>query len=99
MRTAILVLSLLLLAACETDKQSAAPAPGGSGQEAQAPPADGQAAGAKGRSPFVHCIDLIRERRFTEALPVCRDAEKSNPNDPQIQRAIQLAESGGSEEE
>ena len=105
MRRVILVLGLLFLAACETDQHgsSAAPPAGPPAAQEGAPqaaaPASDQPVDAKGRTPFVHCIDLIREKRYTEALPVCEDAQKSNPNDPQIQRAIDMAKSGGKDEE
>jgi hypothetical protein len=102
MRRLILVLGLLFLAACETDQHGSTAAPPGPEQkapEAGAPASSDQPADAKGRTPFVHCIDLIREKRYTEALPVCEDAQKSNPNDPQIQRAIEIAKSGGKGEE
>jgi Flp pilus assembly protein TadD len=96
MRTATLVLTLLLLTGCESDKQAAAPTSAGAEKSSEAAaPAAGEAPDAKGRTPFVHCIDLIREKRYAEALTVCREAQESNPNDPQIKRAIEIAESGG----
>lgn len=98
MRSAVLVLALLFLTACESDKTPAGkPAPGAPAGAAKEAPAAAAAAApdSKGRDPFVHCLDLIREKRYPEALTVCREAEKSNPNDPQIKRAIDIAESGG----
>jgi hypothetical protein len=103
MRRVILVLGLLFLAACETDQHGSTTAPPAAQQQEGAPqaaaPASDQPADAKGRTPFVHCIDLIREKRYAEAVAVCEDAQKSNPNDPQIQRAIEIAKSGGKDEE
>jgi hypothetical protein len=96
MRPAILVLVLLFALACQSEKPTAsAPAAAEKKQEAAPPAAAGSAPDAKGRSPFVHCLDLIREQRYPEALTVCREADKANPGDPQVQRAIEIAEAGG----
>ena len=101
MRRVILVLGLLFLAACETNQpgSTAAPPAAQEGAPQAAAPASDQPVDAKGRTPFVHCIDLIREKRYPEALSVCEDAKKSNPNDPQIQKAIEIAKSGGKDAE
>jgi hypothetical protein len=101
MRRVILVLGLLFLAACETDQHGSTTGPPAAEKKAPdaAAPASNQPVDAKGRTPFVHCIDLIREKRYADALPVCEEAQKADPNDPQIQKAIDMAKSGGSGEE
>jgi hypothetical protein len=97
MRPAILVFALLLLAACESDKPAAKPAASGAAPAgtAKEEAASAAAPDAKGRTSFVQCLDLIREKRYPEALPVCREALDDKPDDPQLKRAIEIAESGG----
>ena len=86
-RLALSLFALLGIAACTNDQTN----PGGTspgapaGQEAAAP------SDPKGRTPFIFCLDLIREKRFEEALTACQEAEKTNPGDPQILKAIEMA--------
>jgi hypothetical protein len=96
MRRLALIVMLLALAGCVNDEPPGGqPAPA---NHAAAPAAGGAPSEAKGRTPFTHCLDLIRERNFEQALAICREAEKSNPGNPEIQKAIQMAQeatSGG----
>ena len=92
MRRLALMVLLLGLTAC-TGGQSGQPEPNTSAESAPAPGEQpGGPVDAKGRSSFIHCLDLFRERRFAEALTVCREAEKENPGDPQVLKAIELSE-------
>ena len=94
-RLALSLFALLGIAACTNDQTN----PGGTspgapaGQEAAAPAGQEAAAPSdpKGRTPFIFCLDLIREKRFEEALTACQEAEKTNPGDPQILKAIEMA--------
>ena len=96
MRRLVLIVMLFGIAGCVNDEPPGGqPAPAG---QAAAPAAGGAPSDAKGRSPFTHCLDLIRERNFDQALTICREAEKTNPGNPEIQKAIQMAQeatSGG----
>lgn len=87
-RLALTIFVLLGIAACTNDQTSPTETTSG------APPADQAVAPSdpKGRTPFIYCIDLIREKRFEEALTACREAEKSQPGDPQLLKAIEMAE-------
>jgi hypothetical protein len=79
---------LLGISGCVNDEpQGGQSAPAGHG----AAPAGGPSE-AKGRTPFTHCLDLIRERSYEQALTVCKDAQKTDPGNPEIQKAIQMAE-------
>ena len=91
MRRLVLIVMLLGIAGCVNDEpQGGQPAP--AGQAAAPAPAGGAPSGANGRTPFTHCLDLIRERNYEQALTICREAEKTNPGNPEIQKAIQMAE-------
>jgi hypothetical protein len=95
MRRLALTLLLISLTACNSG-QSAKTEPNTSAEPAAAPAAGPGGPGGPGdagdRTPFIHCLDLFRERRYAEALKVCREAEKLTPGDPQLLKAIELSE-------
>ena len=88
MRRLAIIVMLLGIAGCVNDEpQGGGAAPAGHGAAPAGGPSD-----AKGRSPFTHCLDLIRERNYEQALTICKDAQKADPGNPEIQKAIQMAE-------
>ena len=91
-RPALIIVFLLGLAACKTDQPGQTASPDGA--PAAAPVEGGAPADPKGRDSFTHCLDLTRERRYSEALTICREAEKERPGDAQLLKAIEMAEQG-----
>jgi hypothetical protein len=79
------ILILLVFSACS----------GGESNTQQGSEADEAAGGGAGSPPdaqMVNCLNRFREKKYEEALAVCRQALASNPGDPQILKAIELSE-------
>jgi hypothetical protein len=71
------------------------------GQQESAP--GGQAAedvggGGPPDQQMVECLNRFREKKYDEAIRVCRAALASNPGDPQILKAIEMSEQALKEE-
>jgi hypothetical protein len=107
--SSLAAIGLLALAGC-TNNQSGeqAPPPAAAPQATVNPStsSEPEAAGspvempadARGRSPYTYCLDLIRERRFADALDICRKAESVDPSNLEIRHAVQIAQQNSSGE-
>ncbi len=89
----LLALALLALAACGGQDTAA-----GDADVAASPPASETATGESGSatggaaSPVVaSCLDLVDQERWSQALPVCTRALGMDPENNDVQRALETA--------
>jgi len=79
-RSALAVLLLFWLG-CGTEES------GSSLPVVSAPGPDGADAAQVG-----HCLDLVGAQQFEQALPICRDAQRSSPRDETLRAALEITE-------
>jgi hypothetical protein len=79
----------------ETGAEPLAPAPGeGPEMGAEPAPEAGVPAPATGAAdPSANCLELVDARRFAEAVSACQEALRANPDDTELQDALELAQS------
>jgi hypothetical protein len=82
----LVLLTLLVLFACTGGE------PAGQQESTVNEPAAEGAAGVPPDQQMINCLNHFREKRYDEALRICRQALASNPGDPQIMKAIELSE-------
>lgn len=82
----LVVLMALMFCACTDGGQPATQ----QGSTAHEQPAGGSAAEPPDQQ-MISCLNRFREKKYEEAIAVCGQALKSNPGDPQIQKAIELS--------
>jgi hypothetical protein len=91
---------VLGLAACGgSESGDTATAPEGSpAAGATAQEGTGAAGGSAATSPTAQrCLDLVREAKFAEAVPVCTRAAGMDPEDARVQEALQTARAKAAE--
>jgi len=96
LRVAIAILLLATLA-CGGQDSGSAPATGGagtseSGSGAMPTSGDVEKALEAAVDPAVQsCLDLVREQKYTEAVPACTRAAKVDPDNAEVTSALQSA--------
>jgi hypothetical protein len=98
MRRFAVTLSILALLACggtdtaQTSGDEATPPVSAVGDAAPAPEIPEPEATAEVAAEVVSCLNLIREKQFQEALPACLAALEVDPENVEVQAAVEQAQ-------
>jgi hypothetical protein len=99
MKRLAVTLSMLALLACggtetaQTTGSEAVPPVSAEGEAAPAPELPEPTAALEPAPEVASCLNLIRQQRFQEALPICLAALEVDPDNLEVQAAVEQAQS------
>ena len=85
----VLAIAIFALAACGGQETTTAETPGAAGSGL--PPVEAQQQAAESLPQVERCLDLVRQTAFERALPVCLEALELDPENQQVQAALDQA--------